>query len=44
VTKDNSSSALEEWNGTPSINKDYDAARNIIKNKVEKLISELKVE
>jgi len=31
----------EQWNGTPSISKDYANARNIIKTKVEELIQTL---
>lgn len=32
---------LEEWNGTPPISKDYDIARDIIVEKVNKLIETL---
>lgn len=32
----------EEWNGTPSISKDYKIARNAIKKNVEQLIESLK--
>ena len=38
------SSIIEEWNGTPSISKDYDAARDVIKENVEQLIEKLKKE
>ena len=34
----------EEWNGTPSISKDYDVARNAIKKKVEQLVETFKKE
>ncbi len=34
----------EEWNGTPSISKDYNVARNVIKENVEELIESLKEE
>jgi len=34
----------EEWNGTPSISKDYNIARNVIKENVEQLIENLKRE
>lgn len=30
-----------EWNGTPSISKDYNVARNAIKEKVEQLVKKL---
>jgi len=33
-----------EWNGTPSISKDYNAARGAIKENVEQLIAKLKSE
>ncbi len=36
------SSFTEEWNGTPSISKDYNKARDVIKANVEELIAELK--
>lgn len=35
---------IEEWNGTPSISKDYNTARNAIKKNVENLIDNLKKE
>ncbi len=33
-----------EWNGTPSISEDYNAARDVIKENVEQLIEQLKQE
>lgn len=38
------SALKEEWNGTPSISKDYNIARDAIKEKVEQLIESLKSE
>jgi len=38
------STIIEEWNGTPSISKDYNAARNVIKDEVEQLIERLRKE
>ena len=38
------STLKEEWNNTPSISKDYNTARNVIKEKVEQLIENLKKE
>ena len=38
------SEMVVEWNGTPSISEDYNAARDVIKDKVEKLIEHLKKE
>jgi len=35
------SAKIEQWNGTPPIRKNYDKARDIIKNKVNKLIESL---
>jgi protein-tyrosine-phosphatase len=35
------SSEIEQWNGTPSISKDYDQARDIIEEKVKQLIKSL---
>jgi len=35
------STKIEQWNGTPPISKDYDKARDIIKNKVYQLIESL---
>jgi len=32
---------IEQWNGTPPISKDYNTARNIIKEKVTQLIKSL---
>lgn len=37
------SSIIEEWNGTPSISKDYNIARDAIKENVEQLIEKLKM-
>lgn len=37
-------SLTEEWNGTPSISKDYNNARDVIKENVEQLIEKLKKE
>lgn len=42
VPLDDSSHDVVEWNGTPSISKDYNVARDLIKGKVEQLIQELK--
>lgn len=42
ILPSNDSSPLEEqWNGTPSISKDYDNARNVIREKVKTLIKTL---
>jgi len=38
----NSKNIEEEWNGTPSISKDYSIARNAINGNVEQLIESLK--
>jgi len=35
------STKTDQWNGTPSISKDYDKARDIIKEKVNQLIESL---
>lgn len=35
------STEIEQWNGTPPISKDYDKARDIIKEKVNQLIESL---
>ncbi|MBU2947954.1 MULTISPECIES: hypothetical protein [Zobellia] len=35
------SNNIEQWNGTPSISKDYNAARDVIKEKVEQLVASL---
>lgn len=35
------SKKIEEWNGTPSISKDYDQARDIIKEKINQFIETL---
>lgn len=37
----NASKEIEQWNGTPSISKDYDQARDIIEEKVKQLIKAL---
>jgi len=42
VPAEKSSDLTIEWNGTPSISKDYDAARDAIKSNVEQLIGSLK--
>ncbi|PWH83956.1 hypothetical protein DIS18_05240 [Algibacter marinivivus] len=39
-----SADEMIEWNGTPSISKDYNIARDVIKNHVEQLIEKLKKE
>jgi len=44
VPSKNPSTMSEEWNGTPSISKDYKVARNAIKENVERLIESLKKE
>lgn len=44
VPSENSSALTAEWNGTPSISKDYSTARDAIYEHVEKLIAELKKE
>lgn len=38
----NSPSKIEPWNGTPAISKDYDKARDIIKDNVNRLLQVLK--
>lgn len=42
VPSKKSSNFTIEWNGTPSISKDYNTARDVIKRNVEQLIDELK--
>jgi len=42
VPSSESSDLILEWNGIPSISKDYTAARNVIKSNVEQLIDGLK--
>lgn len=42
VPINNSSTLKDEWNGTPSISKDYSKARDVIKTNVEELIESLK--
>ena len=42
VTLKESSTLKEEWNGTPSISKDYNIARSVIKENVEQLIQSLR--
>jgi len=42
VPSKKTSALMEEWNGTPSISKDYNVARNVIKQNVEQLIESLK--
>jgi len=44
VPSKKSSTLNEEWNGTPSISKDYNTARNVIKENVDQLIESLKKE
>ncbi len=44
VPSKRSSDVTIEWNGTPSISKDYNAARDAIKGNVEQLIEDLKKE
>ena len=44
VPSKKASTLTEEWNGTPSISKDYSLARNVIKENVEQLIVSLKEE
>ncbi len=41
IKNDSKDLSDEQWNGTPSISKDYNVARDIIKEKVEKLIESL---
>ena len=38
------SSITEKWNNTPSISKNYNTARDVIKEKVEQLIKKLREE
>ncbi|WP_109299998.1 low molecular weight phosphatase family protein [Aquimarina sp. AU474] len=42
VPSKKSSDLTLEWNGTPSVSKDYNIARDVIKNNVEQLIEDLK--
>lgn len=42
VNPQKSSTTKEEWNGTPSISKDYNVARNAIREKVEALVEKLR--
>lgn len=44
VPSKQSSGLKEEWNGTPSISKDYQTARNVIEKKVKNLVKSLKKE
>ncbi len=44
VPADKPAAQKQEWNGTPSISKDYDAARTVIKKHVENLVAQLKEE
>lgn len=41
LPSDNIRSMVIEWNGTPSISKDYDIARSAIRQRVEKFIDKL---
>jgi len=41
LPSERSAAKVEQWNGTPSISKDYEIARNNIKARVEKLVNTL---